>query len=283
MSGGESGDYGRMPDSMSFDNGYFSGPNLEALSKYGVNAFVAVGREKRPEIDKREGEGKLFDKSVFTYVEAEDVFICPNKTKLTLKSKNKDETKIYSGIEEECLNCKFRSSCCKSKKGQPRTVSTDDYESLRNDMREKMKQSSSKEIYARRKVIVEPVFGQIKNQGFRDIHLRGFEKVKGEFALVCSSHNLKKLVRHLRNVNFSSSALNDKAICGILVKQSMSRTLQVVCRCKISLIENLNQTLFAGFFCLGRCVEENSYLGQPPSTSGEVPTFDYRRDWLSSA
>lgn len=241
-------DYGRMPDSMSFDNGYFSGPNLEALFKFGVNAFVAVGREEKEEFDKREGEGKLFDKSVFTYVEAEDAFICPNGTKLKLKSKNKDGTKIYSGIKEECLNCKFRSSCCKSKKGQPRTVSTDDYESLRNDMREKMKQSSSKEIYARRKVIVEPVFGQIKNQGFRDIHLRGFEKAKGEFALICSSHNLKKTVRRLRNVKFSSSALNDKATFGVLVKQSMSRTLQVVYRCMIPLIENLNQTLFRGSF-----------------------------------
>jgi hypothetical protein len=43
---------------------------------------------------------------------------------------------------------------------------------------------------------VEPVFGQIKNLGFRRFHLRGFSKVAGEFALVCLAHNLRKVVKH---------------------------------------------------------------------------------------
>jgi len=42
-----------------------------------------------------------------------------------------------------------------------------------------MEQQSSKEIYRKRKKIVEPVFGQIKNSGFRGFSLRGDEKVKG--------------------------------------------------------------------------------------------------------
>ena len=61
-----------------------------------------------------------------------------------------------------------------------------------------MKDSKSKEIYSRRKVVVEPVFGQIKNLGFRGFHMRGFDKVSGEFALVCSTHNLRKVVNLLR-------------------------------------------------------------------------------------
>jgi len=61
----------------------------------------------------------------------------------------------------------FDSMCCKSKKGEPRTVSSDEYEPLRDETREKMKQQSSKDINYRRKVVVEPVFGQIKNNGFR--------------------------------------------------------------------------------------------------------------------
>jgi len=51
-------------------------------------------------------------------------------------------------------------------------------------------------IYARRKTIVEPVFGQIKQaQGFRSFLLRGVEKVRGEWALVCAAHNVLKLYR----------------------------------------------------------------------------------------
>ena len=48
-------------------------------------------------------------------------------------------------------------------------------------------------IYSRRKVIVEPVFGQIKNRGFRQFLLRGLAKVRGEWSLITLSHNLLKL------------------------------------------------------------------------------------------
>ena len=49
-------------------------------------------------------------------------------------------------------------------------------------------------VYATRKFIVEPVFGQIKQaRGFRPkFLLRGLEKVRGEWALICMTHNLLK-------------------------------------------------------------------------------------------
>ena len=51
-------------------------------------------------------------------------------------------------------------------------------------------------VYARRKAIVEPVIGQIKHaRGFRQFLLRGFEKVQGEWSLVCTTHNILKLYR----------------------------------------------------------------------------------------
>jgi transposase len=50
--------------------------------------------------------------------------------------------------------------------------------------------------YAARKGIVEPVIGQIKHaRGFRQFLLRGFEKVQGEWSLVCTTHNILKLYR----------------------------------------------------------------------------------------
>ena len=51
-------------------------------------------------------------------------------------------------------------------------------------------------VYAARKAIVEPVFGQIKHaRGFRQFLLRGIDKVRGEWSLVCTTHNLLKLYR----------------------------------------------------------------------------------------
>jgi hypothetical protein len=45
-----------------------------------------------------------------------------------------------------------------------------------------------------RKQIVKPVFGQIKHaRGFRQFLLRGFDKVRAKWAMICTAHNLLKL------------------------------------------------------------------------------------------
>lgn len=63
-------------------------------------------------------------------------------------------------------------------------------------MRRKLKTKAGKAVYAARKAIVEPVFGQIKQaRGFRQFLLRGLEKVRGEWSLVCLTHNILKLYR----------------------------------------------------------------------------------------
>jgi hypothetical protein len=60
-------------------------------------------------------------------------------------------------------------------------------------MKRKLKTKVGAAVYARRKCIVEPVFGQIKQaRGFRQFLLRGFEKVQGEWALICMTHNVLK-------------------------------------------------------------------------------------------
>ncbi len=64
-------------------------------------------------------------------------------------------------------------------------------------MAAKVRTSEGKALYARRKVIVEPVFGQIKEaRGFRRFLLRGLAKIRGEWRLVCLTHNLLKLWRY---------------------------------------------------------------------------------------
>ena len=66
--------------------------------------------------------------------------------------------------------------------------------SLRERMRRKLQTSVGRAHYARRKAIVEPVFGQIKQgRGFRQFLRRGLEKVSQEWTLICLAHNLLKL------------------------------------------------------------------------------------------
>jgi transposase len=63
-------------------------------------------------------------------------------------------------------------------------------------MKRKLQTKAGAAVYAARKTIVEPVFGQIKQaRGFRQFLLRGVQKVKGEWSLVCLTHNILKIHR----------------------------------------------------------------------------------------
>jgi len=65
---------------------------------------------------------------------------------------------------------------------------------VRERMARKLRTKQGRRIYARRKVLAEPVIGQIKQaRGFRQFLRRGVQKVRQEWALVCLAHNLRKL------------------------------------------------------------------------------------------
>ena len=185
---------GELPEKMSQDNGYLSGANLEKLNEAGVDAYVATGREDKKDIRPVEDCNREIKKPDFAYDSERDCFTCPGGQTLELKSKGEDGKRVYQAQREACGQCSYRERCCKSQKGEPRTINTDDKEPLRQQMIDKMEQDSSKEVYKKRKVIVEPVFGQIKNSGFRGFLLRGYRKASGEFSLACAVHNFKKIV-----------------------------------------------------------------------------------------
>ena len=63
-------------------------------------------------------------------------------------------------------------------------------------MRFKLRQPDTRWRYARRKTIVEPVFGQLKDaRGLTTLSLRGLARAAGEYQLACLAHNLGKLLR----------------------------------------------------------------------------------------
>ena len=77
---------------------------------------------------------------------------------------------------------------------EPAAVAPDG--SIRAQMWAKLKSPAGRILYNQRKVIVEPVFAQIKHlRGFRQFLLRGLEKVEAEWLLICITHNLLKLFR----------------------------------------------------------------------------------------
>ncbi|HEC13048.1 MAG TPA: IS1182 family transposase [Acidiferrobacteraceae bacterium] len=190
---------GRLPEKMSADNGYLSGDNLEALGNTPIDSYLATGRGEKTSKTALGESNRTLVKADFVYQETEDCFFCPGGQVLGLKRQTKEGTKTYQGNATVCADCCYKDRCWQSSKGEARTITTDDKEGLRQQMRDKMEAASSKAIYKKRKEIVEPVFGQVKNGGFRGFSVRGKAKVAGEFALVCATHNLKKIARCIRN------------------------------------------------------------------------------------
>ena len=68
-------------------------------------------------------------------------------------------------------------------------------------MQEKLRSVTGKLLYAARKHIVEPVFGQIKSaRGIRRFLLRGLKKVSAEWQRICLTNNMLKIWRYTNRV-----------------------------------------------------------------------------------
>jgi transposase len=66
--------------------------------------------------------------------------------------------------------------------------------SVKDRMRRKLRTKAGRAVYKMRKAIVEPVFGQMKGaRGFTRFLLRGLVKVRGEWSLVATAHNICRL------------------------------------------------------------------------------------------
>ena len=92
---------------MSLDNGYNSGPNLNALEKASIDGYVATDREDKPGKDGLEESTRKFVKADFIYLEEEDCFQCPAGEKLVSKPNSKAKRKSYRANKDTCRTQQF--------------------------------------------------------------------------------------------------------------------------------------------------------------------------------
>lgn len=180
-----------LPDKLSLDCGYITAENITSLSNLKIDAYIASGKGEKDIFGQ---DSKKINKYHFNYDSAKDEFICPSGHVLKLKFIGKH--RVYKSDEKACTCCKFQKRCV-TKRGNRPTIYTDEKGIVIATMKEKMQKDASKEIYAKRKIIAEPVFGQIKTSGFKCFSLRGIKKESGEFSLVCAVSNFKKIVNKI--------------------------------------------------------------------------------------
>lgn len=69
--------------------------------------------------------------------------------------------------------------------------------SAKQRMARKLRTKKGREMYAKRKGMIEPIFGQLKQVlGFRQFSMRGLSSMRGEWRLMATVHNLLKLWRN---------------------------------------------------------------------------------------
>ena len=86
-------------------------------------------------------------------------------------------------------------------------------------------------VYARRKTMVEPVLGQIKQaRGFRQFLLRGVAKVQGEWALVCTPTAHQVTLGCLASALLSTTAAPTRSSCSTCRVSRGKRSRQLKCR-----------------------------------------------------
>jgi transposase len=182
------------PTTVSADAGYFSGENADEDGA-GLDLLIAAGRDDPAGATTK---AMVYAVDRFGYDPMRDVWICPANQLLHLVPPTGRPGRVskhqYLAASEDCAVCPLRAHCLKPGEGQ-RLLQAKDRRST-GAMRFKLRQPDARRRYARRKAIVEPVFGQVKEaRGFSTLSLRGLARAAGEFLLACLAHNLGKLLR----------------------------------------------------------------------------------------
>jgi len=184
------------------DSNFSSMKNLKRLKeKENIDTYIPDGKYQARQRGNRTDEDSPFHPINFTYNPKKDVFLCPNHKELAFSYRTVDDKGNDLSIYHcySCQNCKYFGRCTKSPQGRKIKVYDDIH--LIRQMRQKLDTAQGKRIYSKRKAIVEPPIGNIKqNLAFREFLLRGLKKVKAEFTLIAIVHNIKKIAKFLRKL-----------------------------------------------------------------------------------
>ncbi|MGD7021307.1 IS1182 family transposase [Rossellomorea vietnamensis] len=189
-----------LPKYIVADAGYGSEENYEDVFENRTATPLITYNMYRKEKTKR-AQKNTFNTANWKYDEETDSFTCPNNQQLTFRhlSHKTDrngfsrEFKVYEC--ESCTGCPFRSECTKAKEGNHRKLLLNEkWEQQKEKIRTLLSDEKTGEIYGRRKIDVEPVFGFLKaNLGFTRLSVRGQERVQNEMGFALMAVNLRKL------------------------------------------------------------------------------------------
>lgn len=175
---------GKAPEEALADSGYKSIDNLAGLEERGVIPTIAMG--------KGESETQAHLAEHLAYDEASGKYHCPAGR--PLKSYREKRGMRVELIEGHCRSCPRAENCpLFAQQGRSTSLPHERSRAALARNAQRLRTPEGKESYRRRKAIVEPVFGNMKNKGMK-ILVRGKEKVLVRIKLFASAHNIEKII-----------------------------------------------------------------------------------------
>jgi hypothetical protein len=187
---------GSLPEKVIADAGYGSEENYAYLERKGIGNYVKYSTFDR---EQKKSRADPFAASKFAYDPQRDEFRCPAGRRLVYRRTYAETTE--TGYRKQvrhyeatgCLRCRWRSDCTQAAANRSLRVNHR-LEAMRSRARDNLCSEQGQLLRSRRMVEVESVFGRLKhNWEFRRFRLRGLEKVKVEWGLLCIAHNLCKI------------------------------------------------------------------------------------------
>lgn len=175
------------PDQITGDTTYGTVENIVEVEDQKIRAYVPL-----PDFDQRT---PFYGASRFTYDPERDEYRCPEGQVLRRrKAKYTEGVVVYRADAAICNACPLKAACTESSQG--RQVQRSLYVEYLDRVRAYHETAAYEKAMAKRKVWVEPLFGEAKDwHGLRRFRLRGLRKVNVEALLIATGQNLKRLLR----------------------------------------------------------------------------------------
>jgi len=171
------------------DAGYYSAGQVAACDSAGLETYVPANRHATGQ---SKGTKAVYPKEAFQFDPLQDSYRCPGGQELVRKGEAMHDGLMrieYNNIKA-CRGCALRAQCTQ---GRYRRI----YRSTDEAAVERLAQRVNRcpELIAKRKTIVEHVFGTLRHWGQDEFLTRGLAAVRAEFSLSCLAYNLRRMLQ----------------------------------------------------------------------------------------
>lgn len=198
---------GRALETLVADTTYANGADLKAAADAGVTVYAPRPKEST-------GPTQQLPKSAFTWLPAEQTYVCPQGHHLVLESTGPRKracgadvvVRRYRCPAAHCSACPLRAACAR-KPAAGRTVSRGEHEELVEALRARMGTEAAKALYQLRRQTVELVNADWKaHRQLRRFSGRGLLRVRCQVGLIVLAHNLLTLLAEEKKAKAAADA-----------------------------------------------------------------------------